>query len=262
MFEARIEQGATLKKIVDAIKDLTTEINFDCAPTGITVQGMDSSHVSLVSLELKPDGFQDYRCDRNISLGVNTTQFAKVLKIASNDDAITMKAADDADTLGLIYESKNSDRISEFDFKLIEFDSEQLGIPDTEYKCTVKMPSGEFQRIIRDVSSLGDACAISVSKEGVRFKVSGDIGTGNLLRKQHTGSDDEDTVVIEMQEGPVELNFALRYLSLFTKATPLSSQVKLSLSTDVPLMVEYPIEGLGHIRFYLAPKISEGEGDE
>ena len=53
------------------------------------------------------------------------------------------------------------------------------------------------------------------------------------------------------------LNFALRYLNFFTKATPLSASVVLHLSKDVPLVVEYQIEELGHIRFYLAPKIDE-----
>jgi hypothetical protein len=32
---------------------------------------MDSSHVSLVALQLKAEGFELYRCDRNISLGLN-----------------------------------------------------------------------------------------------------------------------------------------------------------------------------------------------
>ena len=56
---------------------------------------------------------------------------------------------------------------------------------------------------------------------------------------------------------PVALNFALRYLNFFTKASPLSGTVLLSLSKDVPLVVEYRIEDLGHIRFYLAPKIED-----
>jgi proliferating cell nuclear antigen len=64
-------------------------------------------------------------------------------------------------------------------------------------------------------------------------------------------------VTIKLEE-PVTLAFALRYLNFFTKATSLSSDVTLSLSPDVPLMVEYKMEELGHIRFYLAPKI-DGE---
>jgi hypothetical protein len=35
MFEARLRQGNILKKILDAIKDLVTDANWDCTGTGI-----------------------------------------------------------------------------------------------------------------------------------------------------------------------------------------------------------------------------------
>ena len=54
-------------------------------------QAMDSSHVSLVSLSLRSDGFEHYRCDRNLSMGMNLGNMAKMLKCANNDDIITMK---------------------------------------------------------------------------------------------------------------------------------------------------------------------------
>jgi proliferating cell nuclear antigen len=146
------------------------------------------------------------------------------------------------------------------ELKLMEIDSEQLGIPDTPYKSTVKMPSSEFQRIVRDLQVLGDTCTISCTKEGVRFSVSGAIGTGNILVRANAAAEKEDEqVVIDMEE-PVELNFALRYLNFFTKATPLSGSVIISMSPEVPVVVEYPIEDFGHIKFYLAPKIDD-DGD-
>lgn len=46
---------------------------------------------------------------------------------------------------------------------------------------------------------------------------------------------------------------------MFAKATPLSDNVKLTLTRDMPVKVEYGIEGLGSLCFYLAPKM---EGDE
>jgi proliferating cell nuclear antigen len=48
------------------------------------------------------------------------------------------------------------DKVSEFELKLMDIDSEHLGIPGTEYKAIIKMPSGEFQRICRDLSVIGD----------------------------------------------------------------------------------------------------------
>jgi len=157
----------------------------------------------------------------------------------------------------LMTQTANQDRISDFELKLMDIDSEHLGIPDTEYKCNVRLPSGEFQRIIRDLGVLGDTCTISVNKEGIKFSASGDLGTGNIMLKQNTAVDKEDdAVVIDMQE-PVELNFALRYLNNFTKATALGPTVTLSMSPEVPIVVEYPIDTFGWVRYYLAPKIDE-----
>jgi len=68
----------------------------------------------------------------------------------------------------------------------------------------------------------------------------------------------EDAIVIEMNE-PVSLSFALRYMNSFTKATPLSETVTISLSSELPVVVEYKVAEMGYIRYYLAPKIEEEE---
>ena len=91
MFEARLSEAALLKKLLEAVKELVTDANFDCSATGFQLQAMDSSHVSLVSLSLRSDGFEHFRCDRNLSMGMNLNNMAKMLKCAGNDDIITMK---------------------------------------------------------------------------------------------------------------------------------------------------------------------------
>eukprot|EP00123_Amoebidium_parasiticum_P004132 comp15416_c0_seq1/m.12364 comp15416_c0_seq1/g.12364 ORF comp15416_c0_seq1/g.12364 comp15416_c0_seq1/m.12364 type:complete len:263 (-) comp15416_c0_seq1:426-1214(-) len=257
MFEARIAQAQLLKKILESLKDLVTEANFDCSGAGISLQAMDSSHVSLVSLLLRSDGFDPYRCDRSINLGINLTSMAKILKCAANDDVLTIKAEDDADTVKFVFESPNQEKVSEYELKLMEIDSEHLGIPEIDYNAVVKMPAAEFQRICRDLGAIGEAVQVTASKEGVTFSTSGDLGKGTIVLRQNASVDkEEEAVVIEMQE-PVDLTFALRYLNFFTKATTLSSSVTLNLSTDTPLMVEYRMDEMGYLRFFLAPKIED-----
>ena len=291
-------------------QDLVEDANIDCSTEGLSIQAMDSSHVSLCAVALRSDGFDHFRCDRNISLGFNSGNLGKILKCADNTvslflffchrvcvcvrvarllcsycfdrrpihlyppfplshahahnthctlkDVITLKAEDTADNLTLMFESQSNDRVSDFELKLMDIDSDHLGIPETEYKTTVQMPSAEFQRIIRDLQVLGDTITIAVNKDGIRFSVSGDMGTGNVLLHSTTGvdKDDDNAVTIDMEE-PVELTFALRYLNFFTKATGLGPTVVISMSPDVPVVVEYPIEQIGHIKYYLAPKIEE-----
>jgi proliferating cell nuclear antigen len=66
----------------------------------------------------------------------------------------------------------------------MDIDSDTLGIPDTEYDVCVRMPSGEFARIVRDLSALGESVKIDVSKDGVRFTAEGEAANGNVLLKQ------------------------------------------------------------------------------
>lgn len=76
MFEARLVQGSVLKRVLEALKDLITEACWDLGSGGISLQSMDSSHVSLVQLTLRSEGFDTYRCDRNIAMGVNLARSA------------------------------------------------------------------------------------------------------------------------------------------------------------------------------------------
>ncbi|CAG7724986.1 unnamed protein product [Allacma fusca] len=181
MFEAKLLEAGILKKVLDAIKDLLNEATFDCSESGLQLQAMDSSHVSLV------------------------------LKCANNNDIGTVKSQDNADVVTFTFEDTNGDRTSDFDMKLMNLDQEHLGIP------------------------FGESIVISCAKKGVQFLFTGDIETAN----------------------PVTLTFAARYLQAFSKAAGLADQVVLSMSPEVPLVVEFKIGDLGAIRYFLAPKIED-----
>ncbi|TPX38021.1 hypothetical protein SmJEL517_g00392 [Synchytrium microbalum] len=259
MLEARLGQSAVFKKVLDSIKDLVSDANFDCNDNGINLQAMDNSHVALVILSLKAGMFDPFRCDRNLSIGINLASLGKIMKCAANDDVLTIKADDQQDTLSLTFENNNQDRVSEYELKLMDIDSEHLGIPETNYEASIKMSSTEFQRICRDLMQLSESVIIEATKESVKFTANGDIGNGNVTLKAGGGSaDKEDDVPTEIElQSNVTLTFSLKYLVNFTKATSLSKAVTLSMSNEVPLLVEYKVSDEGHIRYYLAPKIGD-----
>jgi len=257
MLEAVLKNGDVLKKIMVAIGDLVNDANFDCNEYGLSLQAMDSSHVSLVSMILRSDGFDPWRCDNNCQLGIHLDHFNKVLKCMGGKDEVEIKYKEGADECAFTFKSPEEDKVSHFSLKLMDIDSEHLGIPETDYKTKVKMSSAEFQRICRDLAVLGDTLTIGVNKENVQFSVNGEIGKGEMTLRSASAADEEDeATVIDCME-PVVQTFAMRYLNFFTKATVLSKSVQLSMSPEVPLMVEYQIDTVGYVRYYLAPKIEE-----
>jgi proliferating cell nuclear antigen len=253
MFEARLAKGLLLKKIIDAIKDLITEASWDFTKEGIMLQAMDSSHVSLVYLNLKSDGFDAYHCSNSLTMGMNIKSFYMILKCASDGDMITLKAQDDPRVLNIVFEANNNrEKISEYEMKLIDLDVEHFEIPDKEYACVMRFNSPEFKKICTDSLRFGDVITINCTTDGVRFSSSSDkLITGNVTYR----SENKDIDIKITQ--PVGLSFSLQTLIHITKATPLSTFVQLSLTPNEPLLVEYKIEDFGNLKYYLAPNISE-----
>src|SRR5690349_16007045 len=105
MFVSKLKEGALLKKLIESIKELVTDINLDVSGAGISLQAMDSSHVALVTLNLSADGFEEYRCDKQSSLGINITQLSKIMKCGGNDDSIILRAEDEASALNIQFEN-------------------------------------------------------------------------------------------------------------------------------------------------------------
>jgi proliferating cell nuclear antigen len=260
MFEAKLNDAALFKKVLNAIKDLLSEASWDCTDDGMALQAMDSSHVALVSVKMDSSGFSEFRCDRPINMGINLTSMSKIMACAGGDDSLTLRTQDEGDSITFVFESQNGERQSEYEIRLMDLDVEHLGIPDTDYSCIVKMPSSEFQRICKDLSQIGDALKITCSKSGVQFSTTGDLGNGTVRLSQSANVDDENAVTIDLRE-PVNVTFAIKYLVNFCKASSLSNQVTISVSNDVPIVLEYPIKTdedcMGYIRYYLAPKIDD-----
>lgn len=153
------------------------------------------------------------------------SSLSKILKCAGNDDKVTIKAADGDDKIKLIFEAPSKCQfkfylifidwhlfiffadeyeVSQYEIKLMNLDAEYLGIPETSYNVTVKMPAAKFQRICRDLNQIGDAVTISCTKSGVDFSATGDLGNGSVSLSQNSSFDKpEDNVTISDRKSVV-----------------------------------------------------------
>lgn len=120
-----------MKKILESIKELVTEINFDISIDGISLKvkdlnyfifnffayvifyflkGMDNSQVSFVSLFLRSTGFLSYRCDHNMIIGVDLQAMVKIFNCAANDDIVLMTIEDNSDAFKFRFENQSTKR--------------------------------------------------------------------------------------------------------------------------------------------------------
>ena len=256
MFQAKLNEVQVLKKIVEAIKDIVNVVNIDASPNGLSFQAMDLSHVALVSLILRADGFQHYKADKNFPFGIKLANLHKILKCADNSDIVTMECEDEPQQLHFKFESQRQDKLSKFSLNLMMQEDEQLQIPQTVYASRITMPSSEFTRIVRELSQLAESVKIVTTKKSITFSVAGDIVSGEMELRENNSDKQAELIHIDVDE-PVSNSFSLTFLNSFTRASSLSDSVHLYMSENTPLVVEYQIGDFGSLKYYLAPKLNE-----
>jgi proliferating cell nuclear antigen len=202
------------------------------------------------------EGFESYRCDQNIVLGININNLSKVMKLADPADSITLSAEQDPSTLKIIFENPKTQRSTEFALNLITLDVEHLSIPDTEYSSLITINSSEFSKICKELQSLSESLTIVTNQDYVQLSVEGAAGSGFIKLTANDSDRKEDQTLIEVEES-VTQQFALNYLNLFNKASSLSTFTRLCLHQEQPLVTEFKIDSLGVLKYYLAPKISD-----
>jgi proliferating cell nuclear antigen len=184
--------GSVLQKVVKAVKELVTDATVMITEeNGLKWEEMDSSHVSLISVQFMPTAFSTAKVSKPKSLGVNLASLEKILSCIKAQDLLQLKMSDtDSDQLQITATSvktkgKSSDkldkskvRVANFALKLIHIDGEKLEIPDTEYSAHIIMKSDEFRRMVNDAIKLGDNMKIMIRESDVSFSVIGGSSDG------------------------------------------------------------------------------------
>ena len=118
------------------------------------------------------------------------------------------------------------------------------------------MPSSDFQKIIRDLSSISEKLEIKSVGNELIFHCNGPFASAEIRRAESDGSMD----FVQKQESTkiIQGEFSLKNLGYFIKCTNLCNSVEMYLENNLPLIVKYNVASLGEIRLCLAPLPSSG----
>jgi proliferating cell nuclear antigen len=238
-------QASAFKNIFEVLKDILNDVNVSFNKKGVHMITLDNARTAMVELLLDSEQFEEYSCDNEIIVGINTTNVFRVLKSVSAQDVLVMEIKDDH-LLTISIENTSKKSRSNFKLKLLDINEEIFNTPDLPLVSITPFQTMEFQRLCRDISHIGSELTIERTFKKISFRCKGDFA------EQYTEYDiDSDS---EKFKGMKD-TFSLKYLNLFTKATSMCANMKiLHHGKDMPLVLEYKVTSLGDLKFYLAPK--------
>ncbi|XP_037413672.1 proliferating cell nuclear antigen-like [Triticum dicoccoides] len=261
MFELKMVKGSTLQGVLEAILDLVNVANVDCSSEGFSLQALDTEHVVFLSLFFPSEVFRSYRCDEDCSMGIAIADMVDLLRASNDGDIITIKVTDqNFEDITLTFESPDEAKTTDMDLQLVYVDapSHRLKISEwhdmeSEYQAIFCMPSAQFMLNCKSLSVIGDdaVVVIRVNEEVISFSTKGKRRCVNI---SHVLNKTDKHVTLTHARGPVSLALNLRYMKSCAKVSTLFDQVKIGLSTTLPLMVECKIAEKGYIRYFVATK--------
>ena len=246
-------QASAFRILIEALKEILTDANFEFDSSGMKIVAMDSSHTVLVHLRLNSENFETYVCNKNkLILGVNLINFYKLMKIMGNNDTLSLRVdSEDLSSLNIIIENSEKNTVTKFKLNLMDLHEENIEVPPPSFESVITMPSIDFQKICRDMHNLADEIEIKSVGNQLIFACKGQFA------EQETciGSSSNGLSFIQnSQDNIVQGIYALKHLVLFSKCTNLCNSVELYLKNDFPLIIKYMVASLGEIKLCLAPK--------
>lgn len=246
-------QTSAFRVLIEALKDILQDVNLECDETGMKIIAMDVTHTVLVYLKLDAKNFEHFTCKKKSILGINMTNLFKLIKAMGNNDTLTMfLSKNDQNRLGIKIENSEKNSVTKFKLNLLDLNDETIQIPPASFDSVITMPSGDFQKLCRDMHGLADILEIKSVDNLLIFSCRGDFCTQETKLGQTTNG-----MTFVKNNNPnliVQGYFALKHLVLFTKCTNLCNSIELYLKNNYPLIINYSVASLGNIKLCLAPQ--------
>jgi proliferating cell nuclear antigen PCNA len=234
--------------------------NMKFTQEGISMSGMDASHVSLVRAFFGRDTMM-YRPSTSTQVaGVPFKVLYKILSAFQNALTVTLKLGAVRDKMVIAIDTETGG-LNEFQMALMNIEVDELEIPENlEYAAEIKIPTSNLKEYINQVEKLEvDAFTIKNTGTEVRMTYSNTHLTGDvcLLPSCETAST------------PVSVMISTKYGKLFYSSGNFGEISIMKLGHGIPMVFNVPLETMAtgepspesFVEIFIAPKINDDDVD-
>ena len=246
-FFLKTVQSSVFRTLIDAMKEIVADTNVVFDTRGILVKAIDESQHAMLHLRLNADKFEEYICSGTFVCGVALINLHKLLKTMGTTDVLMIyQRRGEQNTLCIRIENSKKAKTATYKLFLLDLQIARITSKAPEFKHAISIESSEFHKIIREMKDISSHMEIQCLSSTIKFlSVKGSFAEAAVhLSVEKVDSGDNETHLVQGV-------FDLRYLSMFTKCTPLSKKVNLYMKNDYPLIIQYDVSNMGIIQLVL-----------
>jgi len=258
IFNIKTVQTGAIRILIESLKEILTDANFVIDSNGIKLMAMDSTHSVLVHMKLLQEKFEYFQCAKKMNIGINLSNLYKLIKTMSNNDTLTLfMEKNNENELGIKIHNDEKNAQTTYKLNLLDIQDGDIKIPPAEFDTELTFPSGDFQKIIRDMINIAENIEIKSIGNKLILSCSGDFASQEtILGETNNGIQFTNC---KSPEYPIQGMYSLKYLILFTKCTNLCNLIHIYIKNDYPLIIKYNIASIGDIKLCLAPNTNDSD---
>jgi proliferating cell nuclear antigen len=248
-------QCNVFKTLCDVLKDIIDDVNFIFDEIGMHVMALDGSHMAFVNLKLNSKSFENYYCPGKMLVGLNMSNLFKLVKTVTTADTMTMFVKkENTEKLGIMIENAEKNSRTVFHLNMLDIDEMEFRWPELKMEFMLELPSIDFQRMIRDMNNISQTLYITNTGKYLKLLCKGDFAQQETILGEYNNG-----LTIKQADSDITNKYSLKFLNLFTKATNLSSILKIYLKKDKPLIMVYNVANLGVLHLCLVPYTDDND---
>ena len=256
MFIATFKDPKILKHIIESINKVIVETTLKISENGIEILAMDSVHVIMLHLNLNRSDFAHYEisddCDGQ-KLGLNLTDFLKIIKRAGSDDEISLTYSTGDGMVSVVMRKEGQKKKKTLSLNTISLDvieppiKQLLEIPS---KFKIRLDTKFILEAAGDGEIYSDALLFQMNEADLTFKADGSTGQMEyVLEKEEYAQ--------EYMYEKCEMVYTISKLKNCLLFSQLNDIVDITGGEDAPLGIYFNILTESSIQYFLAPRVDQ-----
>jgi proliferating cell nuclear antigen len=251
--------------IFQHLKLFTDAVNILFEESGIYIQTMDNTRVSILELKIPCKWFDSYyhKGNSTISIGLSSSLLFKILNTRDKLQSISVSYNPDTeDKLSIQFTCINIDNSKpdikgifdkHFEIPLIDITEEHMTIPEMDFQAEIVLPSSIFASNIQQLKLFGETIEITCNEEKIML-CSNSVENGKMFVEIKI----DDVEEFSINEGDnLAISYSLNYLNNICLYHKITKNIQIKLYNDFPMRIYYDLGDDASIVFYLAPKIND-----
>ncbi|MEM2905389.1 MAG: proliferating cell nuclear antigen (pcna) [Candidatus Bathyarchaeia archaeon] len=246
-FRVKLAESSDWRKIVNAVSALVDEAVFNADADGLKLRAMDPSHVAMVDLEWKASGFEEYACDKPISLGLNIREMLRLLRRTGSGESLELSLDESGAKLLMKLTGKYA---RTFSMATLDITGEEVPVVKVNFTVKARVTGDCLSTTVEDAGTVSENIRFEATPEKLTMTASGDMGSFTVDLDRSS----EALLALEVKE-PAKATYSLSFLSQVVKAGTASSETAtVEFANNMPLKLDFELVQ-GKLEYYIAPYI-------